>query len=73
MKDYVVVVDWVPLLDALPVFRAWLSDHGREESDVDASAVQVDTARGTDGDLRRVLVARQELDRLAIDPPDMSC
>ncbi|HLE39550.1 MAG TPA: hypothetical protein VJA44_07840 [Acidimicrobiia bacterium] len=68
MSDWVVVVDWVPLLEAEPLFREWLRSHDLAEDDLDLEALWVDTGRGSGTDLRRYRVTRAELERLKIDP-----
>ena len=68
--DFVIVVDWLPLRDALPAHRRWLGEHGYAESDVDSTQVSVETGRGPKGDLRRVRLSSNELVRLGIDLRD---
>jgi len=70
MSDWIVVVDWVPLLEAEPLFRAWLRSRDLSEDDLDLEAVRVDTGRGTETDHRRYLVTRAELERLKVEADD---
>ena len=70
MSDWIVVVDWVPLLEAEPLFRAWLQSHDLSEGDLDLEAVCVDTGRGGETDHRRYRVTRAELERLKIEAND---
>lgn len=67
MDGFVLIVDWLPLLDAMPEYREWLERQGHAESQVDPNAVRVETGRGADGDRRRIWIAREELHRLGID------
>jgi hypothetical protein len=68
MGEYIVVIDWLPALDALPEYRRWLRDRGWSELDVNVDQIRIDTGTSELGDLQRVRIAQTELVRLGIDP-----
>jgi hypothetical protein len=66
MDEWMVIVDWTPLLEARPLFKTWLAARGLAEEDVDPMSLRVDTGRGVSGDVRRYRVSRSELTRLNV-------